>query len=161
MHLDAEFYVAVGFLIFVLGLGYLGVHRRLTTALDDRANRVSAELGEAKRLRDEADAVLRSYKAKAAAAETEAAGIVAQARSEAAMMAQEAEARLNDFVARRTRQAETKIKLAETQATADVRAAAADAAVSIAGRVFKADPQGTGASALLDSEIGRLSSKLN
>ena len=37
---------------------------------------------------------------------------------------------MEDFVARRTKTAESKIALAEAQALADVRAAAADAAVT-------------------------------
>ena len=161
MHLDAEFWVALGFVIFVLLLGYLGVHNKLNAALDSRATKIRAELAEAKRLRDEANAVLESYKKKAAAAETEAAAIVAQARLEAELMAKEAEARLTDFIGRRTKQAEAKIAMAETQATADVRAAAAEAAVAIAGQVFKADPNGTGASDLVGQEIGKLRMKLN
>ena len=115
--------------------------------------RFRPELAEAKRLREEAEAVLQSFKRKAAAAETEAASIVAQARTEAEMMAKEAETRMTVFVARRTKQAETKIVIAETQATADVRAAASDAAVAIAGRVFSNDPQGTGVASLIDREI--------
>ncbi|UDL96341.1 ATP F0F1 synthase subunit B [Lichenihabitans sp. PAMC28606] len=161
MHFDAEFYVAIGFIVFVLGLGYLGVHKQLSAALDGRADKIRAELAEAKRLRDEADAVLQSFKRKAEQAEVEAAAIVAQARDEAAMLATETEARLVDFVARRTKQAEAKIAMAESQAAADVRAAAAEAAVAIAARVFKADPQGTGAAHLVDAEIGRLRAKLN
>ena len=39
---------------------------------------------------------------------------------------------MNDFVARRTEMAETKIAQAEAQALADVRAAAAEAAVAAA-----------------------------
>lgn len=161
MHLDAEFWVALGFVIFVIGLGYLGVHRKLNAALDDRAAKIAAELAEAKRLRTEAEAVLQRYRQKASAAETEAAGIVAQAQSEAEMMAKEAQTRLEDFIARRTKQAESKIAMAETQAASDVRAAAADAAVAIADRLFKADPQGTGVSTLVDREIQGLRAKLN
>lgn len=161
MHLDAEFWVALGFVIFVIGLGYLGVHNKLNAALDGRASKIAAELAEAKRLRTEAEAVLQSFKRKAAAAETEAAAIVAQAKTEAEMMAREAETRMTDFVARRTRQAEGKIAMAETQAAADVRAAASDAAVAMAAYLFKTDPQGTGAAALVDREIGALKAKLN
>lgn len=161
MHLDAEFWVALGFVVFVIGLGYLGVHTKLNAALDDRAKRIGNELGEAKRLRTEAEAVLQSYKSKAAAAEQEAAAIVAQAKVEAEVMARDAEARMNDFVARRTKQAEAKIAMAEQQAAADVRAAAAEAAVAMAGHLFKTDPQGTGVTSLVGQEIGRLKSKLN
>ena len=161
MHLDAEFWVALGFVIFVIGLGYLGVHTKLNAALDDRAKRIGNELGEAKRLRDEAEAVLQSFKGKAAAAEQEAAAIVAQAKVEAETMAKEAEARMNDFVARRTKQAEAKIAMAEQQAAADVRAAAAEAAVAMAGHLFRTDPGGTGVSGLVGQEIGQLKAKLN
>ncbi len=161
MHFDAEFWVALGFVIFVIGLGYLGVHTRLNAALDARATKISAELAEAKRLRDEAEAVLQGYRRKAAAAEAEAAAIVAQARAEADLMAKDAEARMTDFIARRTKQAEGKIAMAETQATADVRAAAADAAVAIAGQMFRADPQGSGIAGLVGQEISRLRGRLN
>ena len=76
-------------------------------------------------------------------------------------MAKEAEVRMNEFVARRTKQAEAKIALAENQATADVRAAAADAAVRAATLVMSNDPQGTGASSLLDREIQALKSRVH
>lgn len=161
MHFDAEFWVALGFVVFVGILAYMGVHSRLATSLDERTARIAAELAEAKRLRDEAAAVLASFKTKAAAAEQEAAAIVAQARKDAEGMAREAETRMNDFVVRRTKQAEAKIALAESQATADVRAAAADAAVKAASAVMSSDPQGTGVTALLDREIGALKSRMN
>lgn len=161
MHFDAEFWVALGFVVFLCILGYLGVHSRLATALDERTKRIAAELAEAKRLRDEAAAVLASFKSKAAAAEQEASAIVAQARKDAEVMAKEAEVRMSEFIARRTKQAETKIALAETQAAADVRAAAAEAAVRAAAIVMTDDPQGTGTSGLLDKEIQSLKARVH
>ena len=159
--MDAEAWVAVGFVIFVAGLGYLGVHGKLGAALDDRARKVADELASAKRLHDEAAAVLDSFKRKAQAAEAEAAAIVAQARKEAELMSQEAHARLGDYVARRTRQAEQKIAMAETQAAADVRAAAADAAVRAAETLLRRDPRGTGVSDLAGREIERLKTQFH
>ena len=41
---DAEFWVAVAFVIFVAGLGYLGVHRMVAKSLDERSDRIKAEL---------------------------------------------------------------------------------------------------------------------
>ena len=161
MHLDAEFWVALGFIVFVVFLVYLGVHKKLTEALDDRARKVADELAQAKRLHDEASAVLDTFRRKAASAEAEAAAIVAQARKEAEMMGQEAHARMEDFVARRTKQAEAKIAMAETQAAADVRAAAADAAVKAVEILLRRDPRGTGASDLAGREIERLKSQFH
>lgn len=161
MHLDAEFWVALGFVVFLVILAYVGAHSRIAAALDDRTKRIADELAEAKRLRDEAAAVLDSFKRKAAEAEKEAAAIVAQARTDAETMAKEAEVRMTDFIARRTKQAEQKIAMAETQAAADVRAAAADAAVAAARNVLKSDPQGTGATSLLQREIDALKSRVH
>ena len=159
--MNAEFWVALGFVVFVALLAYLGIHGKLGEALDARARKVADELAQAKRLHDEAAAVLESFKRKAAAAEAEAAAIVAQARKEAELISQEAQVRLTDYVARRTKQAEQKIAMAETQATADVRAAAADAAVKAAELVLRRDPRGTGVSDLAGREIGRLKTQFH
>lgn len=158
---DAEFYVALGFVIFVAGLGYLGVHKSLTAALDGRAHKIADELAQAKRLHDEAAALLDTYRRKAAAAEAEAEAIVAQARNEAEMMAKDAQARMAEFVVRRTKQAETKIAMAEAQAASDVRAAAADIAVKAAEIVLRNDPHGTGAANLVEREIQALTRRLH
>lgn len=159
--MNAELWVAAGFVVFVGLLAYLGIHGKLGAALDDRARKVADELAQAKRLHDEAAAVLDSFKRKAAAAEAEAAAIVAQARKEAELMSQEAQARLTEYVTRRTKQAEQKIAMAETQAAADVRAAAADAAVKAAELVLRRDPRGTGVSDLAAREIGRLKTQFH
>ncbi len=149
MHFDASFFVAVGFGLFVLLLGYFGVHTLIAGTLDDRGRRIQAELDEASKLRAEAESVLASYKARAAAAEAEAQAIVAQAREEAEAMARESAIRMEEFVARRTKQAEMKIAMAETQATNEVRAAAADAAVLAAERVLRIQTKGEAAAELV------------
>ena len=156
MILDAEMFVAHGFLIFVGLLGYLGVHTTLATAIDSRALRIRKELDEATRLRTEAEALLASFKQKAIEAEKEAAAIVAQARTDAELLAKESAQRLAEFVARRTKQAEEKIALAETQATADVRAAAADAAVKAAEIVLKAEAAGAAGARFVERGIADL-----
>lgn len=161
MHFDAEFWVALGFVVFLVILAYVGAHSRIATALDARTKQIADELAEAKRLRDEAAAVLDSFKRKAADAEKEAAAIVAQARTDAEAMAREADVRMADFITRRTKQAEQKIAMAETQATSDVRAAAADAAIAAARTVLRDDPRGTGASTLLQREIDALKSRVH
>jgi F-type H+-transporting ATPase subunit b len=153
MHFDAEFFVALGFLLFVVLLGYLGVHNRITAELDRRAARVANELAEAKRLRDEAERVLQSFKDKAQQAEIEAANIVKHAQMEAETLAREAAQRMQDFVARRSEQADAKIAVAETQAAAEVRAAAADAAVAAAELVLKETVKGAVAANYLAQAI--------
>ena len=158
---DAEFWVAVAFVIFVAGLGYLGVHKMVAKSLDDRAANIKAELDEARRLKDEAAALLAEYQRKRQQAEGEAQEIIAGAKAEADRLAVEAKAKIEEFVARRTKMAETKIAQAEAQATADVRAAAADAAIAAAEKILTAETKGKLAGELIAKGIEDVRKKLN
>lgn len=156
--MNAETFVAFGFILFVGLLAYLGVHNTLNAALDKRGERIKAELAEAERLRAEAEAVLASFGKRLEEAEAEAAAVVAQAHADAEQLAKEAADRLADFIRRRTKQAEDKIAAAETQATADVRAAAADAATKAAAIVLKGEAKGAFGDQLISKSIGELKS---
>ena len=153
--MDAEFWVAAGFICFVLlAIFYFKSHTRIGAALDARGARIRDELDEAERLRREAASVLTSFEGKRAQAEKEAADLIEQARAEAQFIAKEAEERLSDFVRRRTAQAEQKIANAEIQAMAQVRAAAADAATAAAEIVLREDAKGSFADKLIEQGIG-------
>jgi len=158
---DAEFWVALGFIVFLGLLGYLGVHRQVAKSLDDRAARIKHELDEAKKLKDEATALLADYQRKRGEAEHEAADIIAGARSEAERLAADAKAKVEEFVSRRTKLAETKIAQAEAQAAADVRAAAAEAAVAAAEKILAQQAKGELASELIAKGIEDVRKKLN
>src|SRR5579872_5825810 len=134
--LDAEFWVAVAFVVFLGVLVYLGVHEMMVKYVDQRRDRIRAELDEALRLKQEAQALLAQYQRKQREAEQEAAAIITGATAEAERMMAEAKAKMEEFIARRSKMAETKIAQAEAQAVADVRSAAADAAVAAASKIL-------------------------
>ncbi|MFY9971684.1 MAG: ATP F0F1 synthase subunit B [Roseiarcus sp.] len=161
MEIDAEFFVLIGFLVFVGVLIYVGAHRTILKGLDARGEAIQAELDQARRLRAEATALLASFEKKTAEAEASAAAIVAEARAQAEQLAKDTAARMNDFIARRTRQAEAKIALAEAQAAADVRAAAADHAAKAAEVVLADQMQGSGGADLVAREIAGVRTRLN
>jgi F-type H+-transporting ATPase subunit b len=142
-------------------IGYVGAHKKVIDALDRRAERIKAELDEARRLRDEAAALLAENQRKQGQAEREAAEIVAEARAEAQRVAAEARGKMEEFVARRTRLAETKIGQAEAQALADVKAAAADAAVAAAEKILREAAKGKVADDLIAQGIADVKAKLN
>ncbi len=158
---EAEAWVAIAFVLFLALLVYLGAHRRVIGGIDARQARIKAELDEAVRLRQEAQAVLAEFERKARDAEGEAVAIVASATAEAERLAVEAKARMEDFVLRRTRMAETKIAQAEAQALADVRAAAADTAVAAAETILAAAAKGKVAEGLLAKGIEDIKNKFN
>jgi F-type H+-transporting ATPase subunit b len=158
---EAEFWVAVAFVILMGVFVYIGVPRTMLQALDHRSDRIKAELDDARRLREEAAKLLAEYKARGASAEKEAQDIIASAKVEAERIAAEARTKMEDFVARRTKTAESKIALAEAQALADVRAAAADAAVAAASTIMSQTVKGGIADDLLAKGIAEVRAKLN
>ncbi|HET7022704.1 MAG TPA: ATP F0F1 synthase subunit B [Xanthobacteraceae bacterium] len=161
MFFEPEFWVAVAFVILMGLFGYLGIHRTVLQTLDHRSERIKAELDDARRLKEEAAKLLAEYEARRTSAEHEAEEIIASARAEAERIAAEAKTKMEDFVARRTKTAESKIALAEAQALADVRAAAADAAVAAASTILSQSVKGEKADELLAKGIAEVRAKLN
>jgi F-type H+-transporting ATPase subunit b len=158
---EPEFWVAVAFFILMGVFAYLGVHRTVLTTLDHRRDRIKAELDDARRIKEEAAKVLEQYKARRASAEREAEEIISGAKAEAERIASEAKTKMEDFVARRTKTAENKIAQAEAQALADVRAAAADAAIAAASTILSQSVKGEVADDLLAKGIQDVRAKLN
>jgi len=75
--------------------------------------------------------------------------------------AADAKVKVEEFVARRTKMAENKIAQAEVQALADVRAAAAEAAVAAAEKILADTTKGKVGEDLIAQGIRDLKSKLN
>jgi F-type H+-transporting ATPase subunit b len=161
MFYEPEFWVAIAFVILMGVFAYFGIHRTVLKTLDHRSDRIRAELDDARRLKEEAARLLAQYKARHASAEREAQDIIASARAEAERIASEAKTKMEDFVARRTKTAESKIALAEARALADVRAAAADAAVTAASTILSQSVKGQIADDLLTKGIAEVREKLN
>ena len=161
-HLDnPEFWVLVGFVLVVALLLWKGVPGMIAKILDQRAAAITAELNEAKRLRQEAAALLADYQKKAAGAEQEAQAIVTEARADAARFAEESRATLTAQIARRGQAAQDKIAQAESAAMAEIRALAADAAANAAEKLIAARMDEKRAAGLIDSSIKALGEKLN
>jgi F-type H+-transporting ATPase subunit b len=159
--LEAEFWVAVAFMLFLGVLGYFGVHETLLGRIDQRRNRIQSDLDGARKLKEEAQALLAQYQHKQQEAEREAQEIIASAKAEVERIAVDARSKMEEFVARRTKLAEAKIAQAEAQALADVRAAAADAAVAAAEKILSQSVKGDLADELIRKGILDLKIMLN
>ena len=121
---------------------------------------IADELAAAKRLREEAAALLVEYEQKRVAAEGEAEGIIAAAKDEAVRMTAEAQVALTELLTRRTKAVEDKIAQAEAAAVAEVRARSADVAIEAARAVLVQEmPRKAGD--LVEKAIGDVASRLN
>ena len=158
---EPETWVAVAFLIFVGVVIKFGAPQLLFKALDDRSARIKAELDEALKLRKEAERILAEYQRRQGEAEKTAESIILNARVEADRIAAEAQVKIEEFIARRTKMAETKIAQAEAQAAADVRSTAAEAAVAAAAAVLAQETRGKAAADLIAKGIEDVRKKLN
>jgi F-type H+-transporting ATPase subunit b len=156
-----ELWVLVSFVLFLALLVYYKIPDRLVKALDDRADRIRAELDEARRLREEAQAILADYQRKQRDAEKEAEDIIALARREAEVFAGESRKGLTESLERRLKLAEEKIARAEEQAIKDIRSKAVDVAVSAAEQLIARELKGKSAESLVDKSIRDVSTKLN
>jgi F-type H+-transporting ATPase subunit b len=141
--MDNTFWATVALFILIGVVIYYNVPAAITRAIDQRGNRIRAELDEARRLREEGQQLLADLQRKRKEAEKDAADIVAAARREADMLLEEAKRKTADYVTRRTALAEQKIAQAERDAVAEVRSTAVDIAVEAARKVLadKADAQ--------------------
>jgi F-type H+-transporting ATPase subunit b len=158
---DPTFWALVALVLFFALLVYLKVPGTVTGALDSRAETISKELDDARRLREEAQALLAEYQRKGREAESEAEEIIDQAKREAAALTSEMAERLDEYVASRTKMAEQKIAQAEAQALQEVRALSADVAIAAAERILGAKVKGEAADALISRSISDVKSKLN
>lgn len=160
MHFDNTFFALVALILFLGIVFYAKAPGKVAGMLDDRSNRIAKDIADARKLREEAEALLAEYKQKRADAVKEAAGIVEQAKLEAHAYATESRSKLEDLLARRTKQAEQKIAQAEAAAAKDVRAAATDAAIAAARKLI-GDAPATKSAKLIEESISAVKSRLN
>lgn len=161
MAFDASFFALVGLVLFLALIAYFKVPAMMAQSLDDRADHIRKELDEAKRLREEAQALLAEYKRKRKEAEAEAAQIVAAAEREASALTEEARQKTEEFVARRNALSEQKIKQAEADAIGAVRAAAVDLAIAAAESVIAKKADAAVQDSLFKDAVGSVKNRLN
>ncbi len=149
-------------LLAVIGIFlYQRVPAFIAGALDKRAEAIAKELESVKRLREEAETVLVTYRERAQSAEKEAATIMSETRAETERFAAEARVQMQAQIERRARQAQERIAQAEANAMAEIRAQAAAAAAAAAEKIIAARLSEQKAAALIADSIAELPAKLN
>jgi F-type H+-transporting ATPase subunit b len=157
----ATFFALVGLVIFFVIAVYIKAPALTAKWLDERAGRIKAELDDARRLREEAQALLAEYQKKRKDAEAQAAEILAAAKHEAELLVKDVKAKTEDYVARRTQAAEQKIAQAEREAVNEVRARAVDLAVEAARSVMSGEVDAKAGADLFRASLQQVASKLN
>ncbi len=157
---DPETWIALSFVVFI-GAAGRPIVKAMNKGLDDRGQRIKANLDEARRLREEAESLLADYQSKQKAAVGEAAQILAHAREEAETLKKEAAANLEGVLKRRERMALEKIAQAEAAALAEVRGRTVDLAIAAATHILRKQMASPEAGRLVDQAIAELDRKLH
>lgn len=158
---NTNFVVLIAFIVFLAVLVYYKVPSMLTQHLDKRAEDIRAELNEARSLREEAQTLLASYERKQAEVAEQSERIVAQAKRDAEVAADEARAQLKATIARRVQAAEEQLVQAEASAVRSIRDRAIQVAVAAASDVVSKNMNAAGANKLIDESIKTVAAKLH
>lgn len=158
---DPTFWVAVAFIGFLAVLVYFKVPPMIAKQLDIRADKIRAELEEAKKLREDAQSLFADYQRRQHDALQTAEEIVARAKEDAEILRKESIQELEVTLARRQELAEIKIRQAEEKAVAEVQGIAVDVAIAAAAKLMQDGLQGDRADALIDQSIKGLEKQLN
>lgn len=158
---DTNIVVAIAFVIFVGILLYVKVPSLVSRVLDARADKIRAEIDEARTLREEAQSLLASYERKQKEVQAQADRIVATAKEEAQAAAAEAREELARSIERRIKGAEDQIASAEAAATRSVRDRAVAIAMTAARAEIATGLGATDATSLIDQAIDEVGAKLH
>jgi len=157
---EAEFWVLIAFVIS-MAIVVWKARGAMLGMLDRRAEKIKAELDEARRLAEEAQKALAQHQLRQRDALKEAEAIIAQARAEAERAAHEGRKDLAAALERRKRLTTEKLALEEQKALNEVRAAAVDIAVAAVRRILAEDLDAQRRAALVDQAIAALPETLH
>jgi F-type H+-transporting ATPase subunit b len=157
---NPEFWVAVAFVVVVV-LGYRYLAPPIAGVLDQRGREIRAELEEARRLREDAQALLAKHQRQLHRGEKEAEGIAAHARTEAERHAREARAEMETQMKRRTELALERIRQEEEQAVREVRTRAVDLSIAVTRKLMADHLDRERQDALIESSLSEIRDRLH
>lgn len=158
---DTSFWILIAFVIVIGIFLRAGLPKMIAGALDKRAQTITDEVNEARRLREEAQELLAQYQRRSREAEAEAQAIIDEARADAKRLAEETRAKIEEMTERRIKAVEDKIARAEAQALSEVRGQTVDLAVAAAQEIIRERMDSGAQTAFIDRAISDLRSKLN
>tara|TARA_B110000977_G_C11007577_1_gene466368 strand:+ start:250 stop:807 length:558 start_codon:yes stop_codon:yes gene_type:complete len=158
---NTDFVVALGLAVFIGILIYFKVPSLIGGMLDGRAESISTEIEEARKLREDAQTLLASYERKQKEVQEQADRIVAAAKQEANAAAAQARADLEVSVTRRLAAAEEQIESAQASAIKEVRDQAVLIAIAASRDIIGKQMTATDGNKLIDDGIAQVDAKLH
>ena len=137
MNIDATFWVAVSFLIFVGLIFYLKVPQKIDQSLDESIKKIKEEIDNAEKLKDEAKNILGEYESRVSKSKEEIKNLIHKAEKQAEANIIKTNEEFHNIVENRKKAAEEKIKQMKTQAIKDVKNSSVDIAIRSIEKIIK------------------------
>lgn len=132
---DPTFWFLIAFVTFFALIGKT-LWKIATTALDERTSKIENTIADAIDAREQARNLLASIKVEYENAQTHAQKIIENAELESAQLKAKAEEEINEFLQRREKQSEQRIKTIEHLALEEIKKQAIEAGVKTATKIL-------------------------
>ena len=137
MNIDATFWVAISFLIFVGILFYFKVPQKIDQSLNESIKKIKEEIDNAEKLKDESKNILSEYETKVSKSKEEIKNLIQAAKNEAEKNVIKTNEEFHKIIENRKKTAEEKIVQMKTQAIKDVRNSSIEIAVRSVEKIIK------------------------
>ena len=137
MNIDATFWVAISFLIFVGVLFYFKVPQKIYDSLDESIKKIKKEIDEAEKLKDEAKNILSEYETKISKSKQEVNLLIKKAQNESEKNIIKINEEFHNIFENRKKMAEEKIKQMKMQAIKDIKNSSVDIAIQALEKIIK------------------------
>ena len=137
MIIDATFWVAVSFLIFIGVLVYLKVPQKIDNSLNEIIKKIKGDLDNAEKLKDEAKTLLSEYETKVSKSKDEVNNLISKTKNETEKDIIKANEEFHKIIENRKKSAEEKINQMKNQAIKDVKNLSVDIAIRSVEKIIK------------------------
>ena len=135
--IDATFWVAISFLLFVVLLFYLKVPQKIDQSLNESIKAIKSEIEHAEKLKDEAKNILSDYDSKVSKSKAEIEKMLENAEKQSEQNIIKTNEDFHFVIESRKKTAEDKIKQMKLQAIKDMKNSAVEIAVKSVEKIIK------------------------
>ncbi len=135
--IDATFWVAISFLLFIVLLFYFKVPQKIDQSLNESIKVIKGDIEHAEKLKDEAKNILSDYDSKLSKSKVEIKKMLEEAEKQAEQNIIKTNEEFHIVIENRKKTAEDKIKQMKLQAVRDIKNSAVEVAVNSVEKIIK------------------------
>ena len=137
MNIDATFWVAVSFLIFVGLIFYLKVPQKVDKSLNESIKKIQDDVNNAEKLKDEDKSILSEYETKVSKSKEEIQILIQKAEEKAEKNLIKTNEEFHKIIENRKKAADDKIKQMKSQAIKDIKNLSVEISILAVEKIIK------------------------